>query len=101
MSATEAASRQARLTSECGQLCRSKGFIWLATRPDLCGEWSQAGGIVRLGVGGPWYAALPDEAWPQEEDARAAIRKDFQEPHGDRRWERRMSIVRGSRRLAG
>ena len=101
VSAAEAASRQARLTAECGQLCRSKGFIWLATRPDLCGEWSQAGGIVRLGVGGPWYAALPDEAWPQEEDARAAIRKDFQEPHGDRRWGRRKSIVRGSRRLAG
>lgn len=86
VSAAEAASRQARLTAECGQLCRSKGFVWLATRPDLCGEWSQAGGIVRLGVGGPWYAALPDEAWPQEEEARAAIRKDFQEPHGDRRW---------------
>ncbi|PRW34073.1 cobalamin synthesis P47K [Chlorella sorokiniana] len=87
VSAAEAASRQARLTAQCGQLCRSKGFVWLATRPDLCGEWSQAGGIVRLGVGGPWYAALPDEAWPQEEAARAAIRKDFQEPHGDRRQE--------------
>lgn len=40
---------------------------------------------MRLGVGGPWYAALPDEAWPEEEEARQQILKDFQEPHGDRR----------------
>lgn len=41
VSAEEAHRRQERLTAECGQLCRSKGFVWLATRPDLCGEWSQ------------------------------------------------------------
>ena len=52
-----------------------QGFIWIAGRDDLCGEWSQAGGILRLGVGGPWYAVLPDEAWPQEEQARADIMK--------------------------
>ncbi|EIE20842.1 cobW-domain-containing protein, partial [Coccomyxa subellipsoidea C-169] len=64
-----------------------QGFIWIAGREDLCGEWSQAGGILRLGVGGPWYAALPDEAWPQEEQARADIMKDFEEGVGDRRQE--------------
>ena len=52
-----------------------QGFVWLAGREDLCGEWSQAGGILRLGVGGPWYAALPQEAWPQEAAARADILK--------------------------
>ncbi|KAL4436621.1 hypothetical protein ABPG75_003760 [Micractinium tetrahymenae] len=87
VSAAEAAARQARLTSTCGQLLRSKGFIWLATRPDLCGEWSQAGGVMRLGVGGPWYAALPRQAWPREEEARRKILQDFREPHGDRRQE--------------
>lgn len=39
----EAAARQAKLAASYGQLLRSKGFIWLATRPDLCGEWSQVG----------------------------------------------------------
>ena len=52
-----------------------QGFVWLAGRDDLCGEWSHAGGILRLGVGGPWYSALPDEAWPQDEAARADILK--------------------------
>ncbi|EFN52146.1 hypothetical protein CHLNCDRAFT_58985 [Chlorella variabilis] len=87
VSAAEAQQRQALLTATCGQLLRSKGFVWLATRPNLCGEWSQAGGILRLGMGGPWYAALPDEAWPQEEEHRQAVLKDFQGQHGDRRQE--------------
>ncbi|BDA42376.1 probable metal chaperone YciC at N-terminal half [Coccomyxa sp. Obi] len=83
----KAAQRQELLFSAFGQILRSKGFIWVAGRDDLCGEWSQAGGILRLGVGGPWYAALPDEAWPQEEQARADIMKDFEEGVGDRRQE--------------
>jgi hypothetical protein len=43
-------------------------------------------GILQLGVGGPWYCVLPDSEWPEEEEKRAEIRADFQEPHGDRRW---------------
>ena len=47
MSAAEAQERQARLAASYGQLLRSKGFLWLATRPDLCGEWSQVGAVLR------------------------------------------------------
>jgi G3E family GTPase len=68
-----------------GQLLRSKGFVWLATRPDLCGEFSAAGSILRFTVGGPWYASLPLDAWPPGEKERKDILQDFQEPHGDRR----------------
>jgi G3E family GTPase len=32
-----------RLAATYGQLLRSKGFVWLAMRPDLFGEWSQVG----------------------------------------------------------
>ena len=63
-----------------------QGFVWLAGRGDLCGEWSQAGGILRLGVGGPWYAALPDEAWPAEEGARADILKVLPRPCDSPAW---------------
>ncbi len=38
---------QARRAACFGQLLRSKGFVWLATRPDHCAEWSQAGSILR------------------------------------------------------
>jgi len=40
-------------------LLRSKGFFWLATRPDQHGEWSQAGGMLTLQGGGPWFAKVP------------------------------------------
>lgn len=76
-----------RLKERFGNVLRSKGFIWLASRPDLCGEWSQAGAVLRFTVGGPWYASLPDEAWPAEAEARNDILKDFEDPHGDRRQE--------------
>jgi G3E family GTPase len=43
VSPTEAADRRSCVAGSFGQLCRSRGLIWLATRPGLCGEWSQVG----------------------------------------------------------
>lgn len=40
-------------------LLRSKGFFWLATRPNQHGEWSQAGGMLTLQGGGPWFTMVP------------------------------------------
>lgn len=84
---SEASKAFESLKKKYGNVLRSKGFIWLASRPDLCGEWSQAGAVLRFTVGGPWYASLPDEAWPEDEQDRLAILNDFVEPHGDRRQE--------------
>jgi G3E family GTPase len=64
---------------------RSKGFFWLATRHDSCGEWHQAGGACRTGPAGTWWAASPRESWPRE--ARPQIEAAWQEPFGDRRQE--------------
>jgi G3E family GTPase len=50
--------RAARLAAF-GNLLRSKGFVWVAGRDDHCAEWSSAGGLLRFGTGGPWYAVLP------------------------------------------
>jgi len=77
---------------EHGDVLRSKGLFWLATRMDIAGDWSQAGGVCRPGAAGAWWAAIDAEEWPEEGLARAAIEADLLEdglpaPHGDRRQE--------------
>ena len=66
---------------------RSKGFFWLASRMNVTGLWSQAGGSASCQGAGMWYAALPKEEWPEENEARAEIQNDWHEPLGDRRQE--------------
>ncbi|KAL3454178.1 CobW/HypB/UreG, nucleotide-binding domain-containing protein [Aspergillus insuetus] len=70
-----------------GPVLRSKGFFWLATRPLHFGEWSQAGGMLTVGPGGPWFAEVPEEDWPEDKDVRESIERDFQGKWGDRRQE--------------
>lgn len=43
---------------------RSKGFFWLATRSDIGGSLSQAGGALRHGPAGVWWAAQDRNEWP-------------------------------------
>ncbi|MBN7770421.1 zinc metallochaperone GTPase ZigA [Marinobacter daepoensis] len=70
-----------------GKLIRSKGYFWLATRPEFAGHWSQAGGIARHGVAGMFWKAVPEENWPQDPDYRKAIMESWVEPFGDMRQE--------------
>ena len=49
-----------------GNLLRSKGFFWLASRPDWAGLWSQAGDTMQHGCAGRWWASVPDSEWPEE-----------------------------------
>ena len=44
-------------TQKFGKLIRSKGFFWLATRPEFAGQWSQAGGIAHYGFAGMFWKA--------------------------------------------
>lgn len=68
-----------------GTLLRSKGFFWLASRPEHAGNWSQAGGIMHHGLAGRWWASVPKEEWP--EAYLADIRAQWLEPYGDCRQE--------------
>jgi G3E family GTPase len=70
-----------------GRLLRSKGYFWLATRPEYAGQWNQAGGIARYDVAGLFWKALPESQWPQEQESRDYIRSKWQEPFGDMRQE--------------
>ncbi|TKY90728.1 hypothetical protein EX895_000726 [Sporisorium graminicola] len=68
-------------------LLRSKGFVWLATRPLMFGEWSQAGIMLTLQGGARWRCELDEDMWPQDKEIVEAIKKDFVAPWGDRRQE--------------
>ncbi|WP_339900017.1 zinc metallochaperone GTPase ZigA [uncultured Gilvimarinus sp.] len=70
-----------------GRLIRSKGYFWLASRPEFAGQWSQAGGIARHGAAGMFWRAVPEQHWPEDEEALAFIREKWQEPFGDMRQE--------------
>jgi len=74
-------------TDSYGKLIRSKGYFWLATRPEYAGTWSQAGGIARYGFGGMFWMAVPRDNWPTDEDYLASINENWVEPFGDMRQE--------------
>jgi len=74
-------------TKQYGKLIRSKGFFWLASRPEYAGQWSQAGGIARYGFAGLFWKAVPEKDWPEDEEYLASIKNQWVEPFGDMRQE--------------
>ncbi|WP_460115872.1 zinc metallochaperone GTPase ZigA [Pseudomonas sp. H2_D02] len=70
-----------------GRLLRSKGFFWLASKPEEAGSWSQAGGLMRYGFAGRWWRFVPKHQWPQDEDSTATIMKNWLAATGDCRQE--------------
>jgi G3E family GTPase len=73
--------------TEWGGLLRSKGYFWLATRHDIVGLWSQAGGSAEYRPVAQWWAAAPEGSLPEEEESRMEITREWREPYGDRRQE--------------
>ncbi|GAM86671.1 hypothetical protein ANO11243_046880 [Dothideomycetidae sp. 11243] len=45
------------------RLFRSKGELLMATRPERAGEWSQAGAMLTIQGGRPWFCTLPEEEY--------------------------------------
>ena len=74
-------------TEKFGKLIRSKGYFWLATRPQFAGNWSQAGGIAHYGFAGMFWKAIPEDRWPDDPTYLASIREKWVEPFGDMRQE--------------
>ena len=74
-------------TQQYGKLIRSKGYFWLATRPQYAGQWSQAGGIARYGFAGLFWKAVPKKDWPTDLEYLENIKKTWVEPFGDMRQE--------------
>jgi G3E family GTPase len=67
---------------------RSKGFFWVASRPDAQGLWSQAGLSVQLEPLAMWMAALPRDEWDIEtDDELAELEASWDPLLGDRQNE--------------
>jgi G3E family GTPase len=83
----------ALLNEEWQHVLRAKGFFWLATRNDVGGALSQAGGVCRQDPAGIWWAAQDRSEWPTgDAELEAEIVADwYGEPDdmtvGDRRQE--------------
>ncbi|CAG4902644.1 GTP-binding protein [Paraburkholderia saeva] len=58
----------ALLHEEWKGVLRSKGFFWLATRNEIGGSLSQAGGTCRPSPAGTWWAAQDRSEWPEGDD---------------------------------
>lgn len=73
--------------SEWPGVVRSKGFFWLASRPNFAGHWSQAGAVARHGAAGCWWASVAREHWPGDSESLAEIEKHWDDGVGDARQE--------------
>ncbi|HWA33478.1 MAG TPA: GTP-binding protein [Cyclobacteriaceae bacterium] len=51
-----------------GNILRSKGIFWIASRPDEVLLWSQAGGSSKAEVYGKWWASMPLSKRAERED---------------------------------
>ncbi|WKN44168.1 GTP-binding protein [Tunicatimonas pelagia] len=70
-----------------GNVIRSKGLFWLASRPDQALIWSQAGGSTRADAYGRWWASVPKQERllnPGYVENRQAIMEKWDEQWGDR-----------------
>jgi G3E family GTPase len=75
------------LNTEWPGVVRSKGRYWIASQPEFCAMWSQAGAVTRTELAGVWWAATPASDWPQDHDSQQYIRSRMQAPYGDRQQE--------------
>ena len=73
--------------SEWPGVIRSKGLFWLVSRPDMVGNWSQAGTVARHGLAGIWWADIDPADWPSDPELLATIRGRRRQPYGDRQQE--------------
>ncbi|MEM7765940.1 MAG: GTP-binding protein [Pseudomonadota bacterium] len=66
---------------------RAKGHFWIATRPEWLAEYSLAGALSSVAPLGTWWAAVPEDRWPESDALRDYLNTHWQEPWGDRRQE--------------
>ncbi|WP_250478934.1 MULTISPECIES: GTP-binding protein [unclassified Caballeronia] len=83
------------LHQEWPDVLRAKGFFWLATRSDVGGSLSQAGGTVRHGPAGLWWAAQDRSEWPTDDPELEAeiVAEWYGDPDDNSIGDRRQEMV--------
>ena len=66
---------------------RSKGYAWLATRPQYVAVWSSAGASFSIERAGMWFASVDKEHWPDDPETLKWIDEHWDEHTGDCRQE--------------
>lgn len=86
--ATILANKRAHPTFK--RLFRSKGEFYLATRPGRAGDWSQAGAMLTMTGGRPWFCTIPAEEYTTgDPEVDSLVQHDISKggEWGDRRQE--------------
>ena len=63
---------------------RSKGYFWLASRPEWVASLSGAGKLMNIEPVGLWWASVPKERWPTDAASLAEVKAGWNETYGDR-----------------
>jgi G3E family GTPase len=66
------------------EIIRSKGFFWVATRPEVVGLWSQAGRTSTLEARGQWLASMDMSEWEIDTEELEEVKKSWHPEFGDR-----------------
>ena len=66
---------------------RAKGHFWIATRHEWLVEFSLAGSLSSIAPLGTWWAAVPEDRWPDNPALHDYLKSHWEEPWGDRRQE--------------
>ncbi|MFD2598946.1 GTP-binding protein [Sphingobacterium corticis] len=71
-------------------IIRAKGLFWMASRPDVAINFSQAGGSLRLENAGSWWSSMPEEErimYPSYSEAKPEIMQRWHPEWEDRKIE--------------
>jgi G3E family GTPase len=66
------------------EIVRSKGFLWLASRPDMAASIGQAGPSIQFGRAGYWLATLPEKERERYLQESPELLKTWDSQWGDR-----------------
>lgn len=69
------------------QVYRAKGFLWIATRPRIRTLLQTAGQQATIDPAGPWWALVPREEWPTDQEMLTRIERSWDSEFGDMRQE--------------